>query len=86
MRPWIIQFGPLFVPTEAREDLRTTAHNLTSAQYVDVMWAERVMLKPASKKPRSKAWPASCYSKAQKGYALAYLPPSNVTKMPRRKS
>ena len=81
MRPWLVQIGPMFVPADAREELAHTAHNLTPEQYSDVIWAER-SLGIQSKRPRSKSWPPSCYSKALKGYVLPSPAPSNITRMP----
>lgn len=72
------------ISTEARDTLSMMAHNRTQQQYTDLIWAERVMGKPA-KRARSKSWPVSCYDKSLGGYVLAQEGASNVTKLPVRK-
>lgn len=84
MRYWLIQL-PLMVPTESREELAMTAHNLSNADYTDVIWACRVSEKPPKKRARSKSWPASIFDKALKGYILATDKPSNVTPIRKKK-
>ena len=73
------------IPTDARDTLSMMAHNRTQQQYTDLIWAERVMLKPPAKRARSKSWPVSCFDKVQRGYVLAQESASNVTKLPVRK-
>lgn len=84
MRPWILQLGPLLVSSDARQELAMTAHNLTTDDYRNIIWAERD-LPIKRKRPRSRSWPSSCYDKALKGYVLAQVPASNVRQLQRRK-
>jgi len=42
MRPWIIQLGPMFVPTGAREELMAARETRTAESYVSWVWRQRV--------------------------------------------
>lgn len=55
-RPWLLQIGPLIVPTEGREELRMAAHNLSDADYVNLIWAERE-LAVKRRRARAKTYP-----------------------------
>lgn len=35
MRPWLFQFGPLFIPDDARRELMEIRAGLTPAEYVE---------------------------------------------------
>lgn len=46
MRPWFFHFGPLFVPTEAREELDAIAAANTAEEYLIKIWKARGEAKP----------------------------------------
>lgn len=62
MRRWILQLGPFYVPTEAREALADLHDRSSSEQYVDKIWAQRYP-HPVVRKSPNDAWPLACASK-----------------------
>lgn len=82
-RPWLVQFGPLIMPTEAREELRMTAHNLSDADYKDVIWAERD-LAVKRRRPHRHGWPKTWRTAAGKFRLVAPPATQNVTALKKR--
>lgn len=56
MRPWLLHIGPLFVPTEARQEIQAISE-VVGAEYVNHIWKEREAAKPQASKSICN-WPA----------------------------
>lgn len=56
-RPWLMAFGPLMIPTEAREELRGMAVNRTVKAFVAEVWELRKEAAAPVKKSHRKKWP-----------------------------
>lgn len=40
-RPWLLQLGPLMIPTDAREELNAIRTGMAAGHYSDAIWALR---------------------------------------------
>lgn len=56
MRPWLLHIGPLFVPTEGRQEIQAISE-VVGAEYVSHIWKEREAAKPQASKSICN-WPA----------------------------
>lgn len=83
-KPWLITLGPLSIPTKGREELMAMAFGVEPEAYIRAVWKKRVEVYPAKSRARSKAWPATSFDRAQKGYILK-VKDTNITELaPRR--
>lgn len=74
MRPWLIQLGPLILPTEARDELNMIATGLTREEFSDKMWERRSVEYGPVKKSHRRKWPMKA----------AEIPTATITHMPRK--
>lgn len=72
MRPWILQLGPLVVPTDAREEMMELHVKASPEQYIENVWAQRYPY--PSLRPSEKGWPIG---------ADRVEEPTNIIKMER---
>lgn len=67
MRPWLLQLGPLSIPTDGRDELNALATGLTAKEFVNKVWEKRCEGQKRVR-PRSRSWPKSI--RCKNGYRL----------------
>lgn len=56
-RPWILQLGPLTIPTDARDELNEIHSKRSPEQYINNIWADRYPNGNPARKSPDRIWP-----------------------------
>jgi hypothetical protein len=83
-RPWLLQLGPLIIPTDAREELNALTVRRTSDEYVDAIWKKRKAEGPKVRRPRSLSWPKTWRTVGGEFRLIPEEKPSMVTTLKRK--
>lgn len=83
-RPWLFQFGPLIISTEAREELNALTVGRTPDGYVDEVWKLRKAEAPKVRRARSLSWPKTWRTATGKFRLAAPMAESTVTPIKRK--